>query len=119
VEQWANNIGDDLGERLAKNNLTYVAVEQEKVIGTASLLIETKLIHNGSKVGHIEDVAVHPAHQGKGIGKALVDHLVECCRNADCYKVILDCKEGVAPFYEKLGFHRHEIAMRLDLKDTK
>ena len=94
---------------------TYVALMDDRVIGTASLLIEPKFIHSGGVVGHIEDVAVRVADQQHGIGAALIQHLLDACREAGCYKVILDCEDDVAPFYEKLGFHRWEQAMRVDL----
>ncbi|MBS0203275.1 MAG: GNAT family N-acetyltransferase [Planctomycetes bacterium] len=94
---------------------TYVALLDDRVAGTASLLMEPKFIHNGGIVGHIEDVAVHVAYQHHGVGAALVQHLLDVCKQSGCYKVILDCEEHVVPFYEKLGFHRWELAMRIDL----
>lgn len=102
-------------ERLKSKIRTYVAVIDEQIAGTASVFIEPKFIHGGGVVGHIEDVAVNPAFQKHGVGRALVEHLLEECREFRCYKVILDCAEGVIPFYERLGFHRWERAMRIDL----
>lgn len=101
--------------RMRSRVQTYVGLMDDRIAGTASLLIEPKFIHNGGTVGHIEDVAVHLAFQHHGIGAALVNHLLEVCRQAGCYKVILDCEDTVIPFYEKLGFHRWERAMRIDL----
>ncbi len=102
-------------KRLRSRVATFVALEQDRVIGTASLLLETKFIHNGGCVGHIEDVAVDPSYQGHGVGQALVRHLIEECRKAKCYKVILDCNPKLVPWYEKLGFRNWCQAMRLDL----
>lgn len=101
--------------RLRQKIRTYVALLDDRVVGTATLLIEPKFIHSGGVVGHIEDVAVHQAYQHHGVGALLIRHLLEECRGARCYKVILDCAEDVIPFYEKLGFHRWERAMRIDL----
>lgn len=95
---------------------TYVAILQDKVVGTATLLIEPKFIHHGGVTGHIEDVAIHKSYQSLGLGAALVRHLLEVCRQEGCYKVILDCAAAVIPFYEKLGFSRWEQAMRIDLE---
>lgn len=98
---------------------TYVALSDARVIGTASLFLEPKFIHNGGIVGHIEDVAVHADEQRRGVGAALVRHLIEVCRAEGCYKVILDCSDDVIGFYEKLGFRKWETAMRLDIpKET-
>lgn len=101
--------------RLKSRIRTYVAEIDGKIAGTASVFIEPKFIHAGGVVGHIEDVAVNPEFQKHGIGRALVEHLLDECRQLNCYKVILDCAEGVIPFYEKLGFHKWERAMRIDL----
>jgi glucosamine-phosphate N-acetyltransferase len=102
-------------DRLKSRIRTYVAVIEDQIAGTASIFIEPKFINSGGVVGHIEDVAVNPGFQKHGVGSALVKHLLEVCREFRCYKVILDCAEGVIPFYERLGFHRWERAMRIDL----
>lgn len=102
-------------DRLKSRVRTYVAIINNQVAGTASIFIEPKFIHAGGVVGHIEDVAVHPDSQKRGIGKALILHLLDECQKFRCYKVILDCAEATIPFYEKLGFHRWERAMRIDL----
>jgi glucosamine-phosphate N-acetyltransferase len=102
-------------DRLKSRVRTYVAIIDNRVAGTASVFIEPKFIHSGGVVGHIEDVAVHPDFQKHGIGRSLVEHLLDECRHFRCYKVILDCAETVIPFYEKLGFHKWERAMRIDL----
>ena len=87
-----------------------------KVIGTTTLLVETKFIHRGGRVGHIEDVAVMKGYQGRGVGRSLVEAAVRHAKELGCYKCILDCKPEVVGFYEGLGFSRHEVGMRLDLK---
>ena len=102
-------------DRLKSRIRTYVAMIDGQVAGTASVFIEPKFINSGGVVGHIEDVAVNQSYQKHGVGRALVQHLLEVCREFRCYKVILDCAEGVIPFYERLGFHRWERAMRIDL----
>jgi glucosamine-phosphate N-acetyltransferase len=104
-----------LSERRQAGIRTYVARAGDEVVGTASLLMERKFIHGGGRVGHIEDVAVRRGFQKQGIGAALVRHATEQARQLGCYKVILSCFEQVAPFYEELGFRRHDIGMRIDL----
>ena len=102
-------------ERLRKGIRTYVARIDDRIVGTASLIIEEKFIHDGGCSGHIEDVAVHRDYQKQGIGAVLVRHLVDQAKAAGCYKVILNCHEGIAAFYEKLGFRQHDVGMRIDL----
>ena len=110
----AREILSDMGR--AGSHLFTAVVERGKVIGATTLLVEKKLIHKGGLVGHIEDVAVRGGYEGKGVGRALVGAAVERARDLGCYKVILDCSEDVVGFYEKLGFRRHEVGMRIDLK---
>jgi len=94
---------------------TVVAVENDQVIATASLILEHKFLHRGGTIGHIEDVATHPDHQGKGAGSAVVRSLVELARQSGCYKVILSCNDQNLAFYSKVGFRRHDNGMRIDL----
>ena len=93
----------------------YVATLSDKIVGTITLIIEPKIIHNGSSVGHIEDVVVNKDFRNKGIGKLLIDYVVEIARKAGCYKVILDCDENNVNFYQKSGFKTSGICMRLDM----
>jgi len=97
-----------------KNYKIYVAVIDSKVVGTTTLFIEQKFIHDGGKVGHIEDVAVRKEYQDKGIGKEVVKALLEYAKKKGCYKTILDCTDDLIPFYEKIGFKRHSNSMRFD-----
>lgn len=94
----------------------YKSVISDFVMGTASLFIQRKLSHNGKCVAIIEDVAVRRDCQGLGIGKMLVEACSDYARNADCYKVILNCEKNNEDFYEKCNFQSTgEIEMRLDL----
>ena len=102
-------------ERLRRGIRGYVACLDGRVVGSASLLVEEKFIHGGGLSSHIEDVAVHRDFQKQGIGAELVRFLVEEARRLGCYKVILNCREGNVPFYEKTGFRRHDVGMRIDL----
>lgn len=100
--------------RSDKNYKIYVAVLDSKVVGTTTLFIEQKFIHDGGKVGHIEDVAVRKEYQGKGIGQKVVKTLLEYAKKEGCYKTILDCNEDLISFYEKIGFKRYSSTMRFD-----
>lgn len=100
-----------------QNHIIIVAedLESRKIIGTATLLIEQKFIHNGGKVGHVEDVATRKGFEGRGIGREMIHKLTEISNEHGCYKIILDCDANVVRFYEKLGFVKKAITMRLDL----
>lgn len=102
--------------------MTFIAAEDgpvwyRPIIGSATVLIELKLLHGGSKVAHIEDVVVDRARRVKGTGKSLIEKCVEYATDVGCYKIILDCEEHNIPFYNKCGFTVDGVCMRKNLGD--
>jgi glucosamine-phosphate N-acetyltransferase len=95
-----------------QNHIIHVAENNGKIIGSTTLLIEQKFIHNGGYVGHIEDVVVSKEFEGRGVGIKLVKSLLEIASVRNCYKTILDCKNELIPFYEKIGFKQESNQMR-------
>ena len=96
------------------NHYVYVAILDGKVVGSTTIIIEPKFIHDGRNVAHIEDVVISKEHQGKGIGETMIKELLKIAKESDCYKTILDCSDEVKPFYEKIGFKKHSNGMRYD-----
>ena len=96
------------------NHFVYVAILDGRVVGSTSMIIEPKFIHDGGNVAHIEDVVVSKEFQGKGIGEMLMQSLLELAKDNNCYKTILDCSDEVKPFYEKIGFKKTSNGMRFD-----
>ena len=86
------------------------------IVASLSVFFETKWLHGFSKVAHLEDLVVTNSQRGLGLGRLLVDYVLDICRTqVSCYKVILDCKEELEPFYEKLGFSKSGSQMRIDI----
>ncbi|HUT06714.1 MAG TPA: GNAT family N-acetyltransferase [Nitrosopumilaceae archaeon] len=110
------SIANKILDKIEKNrdHIIVVALKDGKVVGAATLLIESKFIHNGGKVGHIEDVAVDKNYQGQKIGEKIIKNLLDLAKTKGCYKTILDCVDNVKPFYEKLGFTHNANALRFD-----
>ena len=96
------------------NHIIHVAIDNKKIVGSTTLFIEQKFIHDGGLVGHIEDVVVRKDYEGKGIGIKLVTSMLERAKEKNCYKTILDCKDNVKQFYERIGFKRESSGMRYD-----
>ena len=96
------------------NHIIHVAIDDKKIVGSTTLFIEQKFIHDGGLVGHIEDVVVRKDYEGKGIGIRLVTSLLERAKEKNCYKTILDCKDDVKQFYERIGFKHESNGMRYD-----
>tara|TARA_B100000315_G_scaffold244401_1_gene268924 strand:- start:319 stop:756 length:438 start_codon:yes stop_codon:yes gene_type:complete len=96
------------------NHIIHVAIDDSKIVGSTTLFIEQKFIHDGGFVGHIEDVVVRKDYEGKGIGIKLVMSMLEQAKEKNCYKTILDCKDDVKQFYERIGFTHESNNMRYD-----
>ena len=87
-----------------KDNIYLYIDENDDIIGGITLLIEQKLIHNGGRVGHIEDFVVSENYREKGIGGLLLNYVVNMSERGKCYKCILDCSTLLEGFYTKKGF---------------
>lgn len=96
------------------DHIIAVAELDGKIVGTTTLLIEQKFIHDGGVVGHIEDVVVNKDYHGQKIGEKIMKYILEIAKNRGCYKTILDCTDDVKPFYEKLGFKKIANELRFD-----
>ena len=114
----ASNLDREIAENILKkiienpDHIIHVAEIDGKIVGSTTLLIEQKFIHDGGKVGHIEDVVVSKEYEGRGIGIKLVTSLLEVANTKNCYKTILDCKDELIPFYERIGFKQESNQMR-------
>ena len=97
-----------------ENHIIHVAELNGKIVGSTTLLIEQKFIHEGGFVGHIEDVVVNKKFEGQGIGMKLVLSLLDVAKEKKCYKTILNCEDKLIPFYEKIGFKQKSTEMRFD-----
>lgn len=100
---------------LNPDHYIYVAERDGRVVGSATLLIERKFIHQCGSIGHIEDVVTNKDYRGQGVSSILIRRLLEKAKAFGCYKVILDCPKRLLAFYERFDFKKKEDQMRLDL----
>jgi len=70
-----------------------------------------RALADGLDCSYIADVAVHPEHQGAGLGKAIISKLVELSKGHK--KIILYANPGTEGFYARLGFYRMNTAMAI------
>jgi GNAT superfamily N-acetyltransferase len=81
------------------------AYDDSRLVGVGRAMAD------GLDCSYICDVAVHPSHQGTGLGKQIVSRLVDLSKGHR--KIILYAVAGKEPFYEKLGFRRMKTAMAI------
>jgi len=112
----SNNKAVEIYKKIRTNPEHHIIVAEIGgiIVGTATLLIEPKFIHDGGLVGHIEDVAIDKKFQGQKIGEKVIKYSLEFAKNQGCYKTILDCTDNVKKFYEKIGFKNIANGLRFD-----
>lgn len=83
----------------------------DQILATGTVFLERKFLRGLGSVGHIEDIAVSKAAQGKKLGLRVIQALTYISEISGCYKTILNCSDDNIPFYEKCGFKRKENEM--------
>lgn len=76
-----------------------------------ALVAAGRVLADGADCAYVCDVAVLPSHQGTGLGRALVQRLVDDARGHR--KIILYAVPGKEPFYRRFGFLRMTTAMAI------
>lgn len=82
--------------------VTMVAYEDDRPIGMG------RIVGDGAVICYIQDLIVVPEYQGKGIGQAIIDSLIEYVKEIQIpgTQIMLDlmCQIGRESFYKKNGF---------------
>lgn len=77
----------------------------------ATLAGAGRALADGLDCAYIADVAVHPDHQGRGLGSEIIRRLVAAAQGHK--KIILYANPGTEAFYGKLGFLRMNTALAI------
>lgn len=98
-------------ENALKNGLFNVsAICDGKVVGMG------RLVGDGAMYWYLQEIVVLPEYQGKGIGKSIVNRLIEHIKSTAIpgtkVEVGLTAVAGKEPFYEKFGFSSSSTGMR-------
>ncbi len=100
------------------NNLTYVAEEGGRVVGTFMLTVTRHLMRRGSLVADLEAVRVDASARRRGIGERMVRWAIEEARRLGCSRVQLTSnksRKDAHRFYRRLGFEQSHEGMKLSL----
>ena len=100
-----NKNAADLKVAFGNSRFMCFARDNGKLVGVGRALAD------GVDCSYLCDVAVMPSHQGTGLGKAIINRLVEL--SSKHKKIILYAVPGKEPFYRKFGFKRMTTAMAI------
>ena len=82
-----------------------------KPVNLLAEVIKNLISQSKINPAEIEDVVVKENQRGKGIGKLLVNNLIEKAKKNNCDKIILSSSEKNLKYYQKLGFQKNEFEM--------
>lgn len=102
------------------NNELILACRGDEVIGMAQLTYIPSLSYRGGWRALIESVRVAAAYRSQGIGRQLMVWTLERAKARGCHLAQLSThksREDAHRFYERLGFEKTHVGMKLSLKD--
>jgi ribosomal protein S18 acetylase RimI-like enzyme len=101
---------DDLRTVFGNSRFVFFVREGHRLVGAGRALAD------GVDCAYLCDIAVHPDYQGIGLGKRIVQRLVE--HSHGHRKIILYANVGKEGFYAKLGFRTMNTAMAIFADDA-
>lgn len=107
---------EEINKRNCEKIIVCESLSDKKIIGTITIIIELKFIHNLGKVAHVEDFVVDSNYRGLHLGTKLMNLAKDLAKKENCYKIILDCNEKLKTFYEKFDFIQNNYSMQLYFK---
>lgn len=93
---------------LARDDRYYVVLDEERVIGYAGLWL-------APPDADVQTIAVAPDARRRGLGSALLDHLIEHARTSGCRRLHLEVRADNAAavqLYEEYGFRTVRVRER-------
>jgi len=114
----------DISEIITNENSDVFVVEINNEIvasGYAKIKSDRHYLKH-KKQGYLGFMFVPKDQRGKGANKLIIDALLKWCKERDVFEIRLDVYDVNLPAikaYEKVGFKKHLINMRLNLQDLE
>ncbi|MCQ8893458.1 MAG: GNAT family N-acetyltransferase [Methanolinea sp.] len=91
--------------RLVRSTFAFVVAVDRTTKETVGM---GRAISDGVSDAYIQDLVVLPAFRGRGIGRAILEKLVDVCRQRGITWIALVAEPGTADFYRCSGFEPME-----------
>jgi ribosomal protein S18 acetylase RimI-like enzyme len=105
---WQSRSEKKWKEILSKSSFVYSVYDGKKLIGMG------RLVEDGVMC-MLYDIVVHKKYQGQGIGKLIVNKLIEQTKGKKYCSISLFTDKDKVKFYEKLGFKLDNFGMELKI----
>lgn len=102
------------------NQTTVLALDNEEVVGSASLSyiwIMPTFDHPTGRRAHLMNVYTKSEYRRKGISKRMVELLIDEAKEKGVTEISLDATKMGRPLYEALGFEKNSAGMVLELRE--
>jgi ribosomal protein S18 acetylase RimI-like enzyme len=113
VEQLVFEVGEATGDGAGAEIVGYAECAFE-ITGTDNWMNERYFTQRDMRPLFVEELAVHPAHQGRGIGAFMLEQLEHLARVRGCTHLVLEVAENnksALQFYRRRRFHKLDAAI--------
>lgn len=103
-----------------KSGVFVVEIDNEIVASGYAKIKGDRHYLKHKKIGYLGFMFVPEDHRGKRLNKLIVDALLKWCKERSIFEIrldVYDVNSGAIKAYEKVGFIKHMIQMRLDITD--
>ena len=112
----------DIAELITSDNsdVFVVEIDHEIVASGYAKIKEDRHYLKHDKQGYLGFMFVPKSQRGKGLNKLIVDVLLKWCKSRQIHEIRLDVYDqnpSAIRAYEKVGFRKHMVNMRLDIED--
>ena len=105
----------------SEDSVLYVVELNEEIVASGYAKIKADrhyLKHD--RQGYLGFMFVPEKHRGNGYNKLIMDILIQWCKEKNITEIrldVYDVNDAALRAYEKAGFYKHMINMRLDIRD--
>jgi len=113
----------DISELINNEESEVFVVEKDTLIvasGYAKIKGDRHYLKH-DKIGYLGFMFVHKAHRGQGLNQLIINELLNWCKERKIFEIRLDVYDDnltAIKAYEKAGFKKHMINMRLNINNS-